>query len=396
MTSNMKKWTSSWHNFHREVTDQLDFPEKIQIEDWTLQGDGEETPGVTFTSEEAIAIARKLDEIGIPRIIAGLIEPPYPADADIVRKIAHLGLNAKIGTIASLTKSDLDRVSKYDASWVDIGTQTSDFWLDEKSMKLSREKILTQAVDVTTYANDHGVKVTFNLRDAARADEQFLKQLIQTLSEQPAVETLRITEPYGLASPHGFTHLVCMIKRWSRLPIALHCHNDFGLSTANVIMGLSSGASIVNTTVNGIGERCGLTSLEEVAVALRILYNIDVGVKYDKLCELSKLVEDATGPLISKLKPIVGERAFAWETDGYIPGKGTVRVPYEPDFVGNDFRFYPGKKTGTDAIKWHTERMKLNLTYNQLAELCSKIRERSMSKNPMTGEEFSRLLHSLD
>src|SRR5208282_3439874 len=325
--SNGPKWVSSWLNFKSEVMNEFSFVDKIELEDWTLQADGEETPGIVFTMDEALAIARKLDEVGVPRIVTGVLDPVFPEDMEIVRKIAHLGLNAKVGTVVESTRADVDRALKNDVWGVHIRIKASDFWLEERLRSSRRREEVDRAIEAITYAKSHGLDVTINFRDAMRADWNFMKEAVTAISTQTKADTLRITDPYGLMSPPASAYLIRMLRKWTRLPIAVHCHNDFGLATANALACLSAGASIVNITVNGIGERCGLTSLEEVAVALRILYNIDVGIKYEKLCELSKLVETATGPLISKLKPIVGERAFAWELNAHIPNTSTARLP---------------------------------------------------------------------
>jgi isopropylmalate/homocitrate/citramalate synthase len=194
-----------------------------------------------------------------------------------------------------------------------------------------------------------------------------------------------------------------MAKSLTKLPISIHCHNDFGLATANALAGLSAGASIVTTTVNGIGERCGLSSLEEVVLALRLLYNIDTGIRYDQISILSKTVEKATGHVISDFKPIVGSRAFAWETDDQcklmknLQAKELVKavMAYEPDLVGNDFAYFPGRKTGELGVRWEAERLGVKLDDQQVQEIVLHLRKLAKAKQrPNLAEELKRRFKS--
>ena len=384
------KWTSSWLNFEPSVTKDLSFPHKIELEDWTLQGDGEETPGIVFSREEALSIASKLDEVGVPRIMAGLVEPLFPEDGRIVKEIAHLGLRAKVGTIAGLSKVELDRAISYDVWELDIAIAAADFWLPEKRRLVRRDEAIKQVQIAMSYCKAHGVKVRLNVRDPARADPVFVRRVLRSVSN--LADAIRVTEPYGMVSPFAFGKMIRMLRRWTDLPIAVHCHNDLGLATANALAGLASGASIPNTTVNGIGERCGLSSLEEVAVALRILYNVDTGIKFDKLYDLSQLVERATGHLISTQKPIVGKRAFGWESDRSVPSKARFRVPFEPEFVGNSFRFFPGRKLGIQGVRRTASTLGFELTDRQAERLVAKVRELSGAKKQPSDAEFLKLL----
>lgn len=387
--------TLSWHNFISDVTKEYAFPQKVELEDWTLQGNGEQAPGVIFARSERIAIARKLDEIGVHRLVTGLVEESLPEDTEVVKEIAHLGLKAKIETCVGLRREDLDWALKSDVWGVQLGVPSSDFWLEEKLRQARRREAINQAIEATTYAKEHGLNVTFHLTDSARADQNFLREFVRSLSAETKVDAIGVSDSFGVASPEGFRHLVKMVRDWTKLPIAMHCHNDFGLATANALIGLSAGANIVNTAVNGLGERCGLTSLDEVAVALRMLYNIDIGIRYDGLCELSRLVETASGIRISEMKPIVGERAFAWESDRHLPTLIKARLPYEPDFVGSDFKLFLGKKTGKEGVKWQAEELGFKPTDAHCQELLVRIRDSSKRKQQPSIQEFLKMLQAI-
>lgn len=392
------KWESSWHNFAPEVTKGFSFPEKIALDDWTLEGDGEEMPGTVLTRDEKLNIARMLDEVRVSSINAGWLTSSFPGDVTAVREIAHLGLGAEVGAKVGVSKVDVDMALKSDVCSIIMEFPTSDLWME--SYRLTRRTIINQSIDVTGYAKEHGLKVTFGLQDAPRADQEFLRQLISSLGTEGKVDTFDIADTWGVSSPEGFSHLIRTVRQWTNLPIAIHCHNDIGLATANALAGLSAGASIVNTTVNGIGERCGLTPLEEVALGLRMLYDIDAGIRYDRLCELSKVVERATGHVMSKLKPVVGERAFAWETDQFVETTRNLQqaghlksgMPYEPDFVGNSLRFFAGKRIGKQGIRWEAEKLGFTLDDEQAQQVVDRIRELSKRKAQPNDRELASML----
>ena len=385
-------WTSSWLNFEPSVTKSFAFPKRIELEDWTLQGDGEETPGVVYTDDEALAIAQKLDEVGVHRIVTGLLEPQHPEDARVVKKIAHLGLRAKIETIAGLSKPELERAISYDVWGVDLTIAGADFWLRRSEQEKRRAEAIEIAQTATSYCKAHGLKVTLNIRDAGRADPKFVRRAVKSVSD--LADAIRVSDPYGMVNPIAFGKMIRMIKSWTKLPIAIHCHNDLGLATANALAGVASGASIPNTAVNGIGERCGLSSLEEVAVALRILYNIDTGIKLEKLAGLSHLVDEASGHLMTSQKAIVGERAFGWESDRSAPTGNLARVPFAPQLVGNDYRFFPGKKIGPKGIQRVASEQGFELTDHSAGLLVTKIRKLSNLKKQPSYEELRQLFES--
>ncbi|HUK28950.1 MAG TPA: hypothetical protein VLV31_11035 [Candidatus Acidoferrales bacterium] len=396
------KWITSWHNFTQAATSNLCFSDVIEIHDWTLEGDGEEMPGMMFTKSEKLEIAKTLDAMHAHRINVGSLDAALPTDVEAIMEIAHSGLSAKIDAFVGVNKSDIDLALKTDIPSVSMELPSSDAWIT-RGIGKTTEQVLEQALDVITYAKEHGLGVAFGLQDATRAEETLLRTYVQQLSSQSKLDMIVIADSMGVASPEGFKHLIQSVKRWTKLPIAIHCHNDFGLATANALAGLSAGATIATTTVNGIGERCGLTALEELALALRLLYNIDLGIALEKLYELSRIVEKATGPAISPLKPIVGERAFAWETDSFVERLRNLQycdqrkaaLPYEPDLVGNDFKFYPGKRVGREGIKWEAQRHGFHLTEEQVDKLQNKIRSLAAAKGQTSEQTFLALLKTI-
>lgn len=352
---------------------------------------------MVFTKNEREEIARALDNIHVHRMNAGFITHLFPDDIEPTKAIVQLGLSTKIEAKVAVSKADIDLALTTDVSEILMELPSSDVWIE--SINQTRSKVIEQSIEATTYAKEHGLRVTFGLQDATRADPEFIKQYTRALDAEGHADALCLADTWGVTSPEGFSHLVKMVKSMTKLPISIHCHNDFGLATANAIAGLSAGASIVTTTVNGIGERCGLSSLEEVVLALRMLYNIDMGMRYDRFCEISKIVEKATGHMISELKPVVGKRAFAWETDDFpqlvrsLQAKERVEevMPYEPVLAGNDFAFFPGRKTGEVGVRWEAERLGFHLTDRQVQDMVLELRKRSKAKQ-LRRQDFLNML----
>ena len=185
---------------------------------------------------------------------------------------------------------------------------TSDLHLKHK-IKMTREEILNVCMSSIEHAKDHGLFVAFSAEDATRTDLDFLKQLYKK-ADTYGVDRVHIADTVGAISPYGMDYLVKQIRPVVKAEIALHCHNDFGMALTNSIAGLLAGANAVSTTVNGIGERAGNCSLEELIMTLKIIYDVDLEFNLDKFYELSKLVESLTQVKIPDNKPIVGKNIF--------------------------------------------------------------------------------------
>lgn len=389
-----KDWVSSPANFEPRVLKRLNFPKKILLYDVTCR-DGEQRPGVVFRKEDKIRIAMKLDEVGIQRIEAGM---PAVSDDDFnaVKEIAHLGLSAKVVAFSRARKDDVDLALKCDVPGILIEAPSSND-LIKTGFEWEKNKVFQLATEATEYAKAHGLQTTFFAVDSTRADPAFLKKLYRSVVRESHVDSIAVVDTFGVASPQGFAEIVRTVKKWVNVPLEVHCHNDFGLGTANALAGLSAGASIAHTNVNGIGERAGGASTEEVAVALRILYGKDLGLKYEKLYELSKLVQEASGLPVSPQKPVVGDTAFGYEAG--IPVMFCLRykhanmlkygVSYLPEFVGNKFSVTLGKKSGTHGIRWRLEELGRDANNEQVDRILAKVKQLGIQKKRgLTDEEF--------
>ena len=396
-----KDWVTSASNFSPEVLKQMKFPKNLQIYDVTCR-DGEQRPGVVFRKDDKVKIAKKLDEVGVQRIEAGL---PAVSDEDFeaVKEIAHLGLSTKVYAFSRARKDDVDLALKCGVSCILIEAPSSDD-LIRTGFGWQREKILNMAVEATGYAKAHGLKTTFFAVDSTRADPKFLRKLYTTVVKESKVDGLAVVDTFGVASPQGFASLVRSVRSWVDVPLEVHCHNDFGLGTANAIAGLGAGASVAHTNVNGIGERAGGASTEEVAIALKVLYGRDLGLRYEKFLELSKLVEEISGVAVSPQKPVVGETAFGYEAGIAVmfsyrykhAGMLKYAVPYNPAVVGNKFSVAVGKKSGAFSMRWRLEELGYKATDEQIEAILARVKQLAIKKRwALTDDEFRAIYNDV-
>jgi methanogen homocitrate synthase len=392
-------WVSSPFNFSPSVTKQLRFPKKIGIYDVTCR-DGEQRPGVVFRKDDKVNIAKKLDEVGIQRIEAGM---PAVSDEDFnaVKEIAHSGLNADVVAFSRARREDVDLALKCDVWGILIETPASDE-LIQKGFGWDKKKVFDLALDATEYAKDHGLHTTYFAVDSTRANPTFLRKMYAGVVRNSHVDSVVVVDTFGITSPLGFGDMVRTVRKWVKVPLEVHCHNDFGLGTANAIAGLGAGASMAHTNVNGIGERAGGASTEEVAVALRVLYGKDLGFHYEKFRELSKLVQDASGVSVSPQKPVVGDTAFGYEAGIAVMFCHNLKqvnalrygLPYLPEFVGNKFYIAIGKKSGAHSIRWRLEDLGLKASDEQVDKILAKVKQEAIDKKRgLSDDEFRAIVN---
>lgn len=253
----------------------INFADKIYIFDTTLR-DGEQTPGVALTVDEKIQIARKLNNLGIDKIEVG-----FPAsskgEVESAKKISSLGLDSTLVGLARSVKSDIDALIDSDLDYAHIFIGTSQLHRDYK-LKLSKEKIIETAVGAVEYAKDHGLTVEFSAEDATRTEADFLSDVFSEVIDA-GTDVLDVPDTVGVLTPVFTRELVTFLKSQFDVPISVHFHNDFGLATANTLTAIEYGANQAHVTVNGLGERTGNCSLEELVITLKVAYGIDLDTK---------------------------------------------------------------------------------------------------------------------
>jgi methanogen homocitrate synthase len=369
-------------------------PGDFEICDVTLR-DGEQTPGVVFSRDEKIAIAEKLDSIGIEVIEAGFPVVSKEEEAT-VREIAHQGFNARICCLARSVAKDIDVALRCDVDFVSIFIATSDLHLKYKYHK-TFEEASSCALDVLDYAKDHGLTVRFAAEDATRTDINTLKSIFRSAEEHGA-DYVSIADTVGILNPATAAYLVKEVKKVVKTKVCIHCHNDLGMAVANTLSGAEAGAFQLHTTVNGIGERCGNAALEELLMGLRVQYGIE---RYDvsKLMELSQMVEKYSGLPIPRTKPVVGANAFAHESGIHVAAVLEEPMTYElfaPEMVGGKREIIIGKHTGTKALKGVVEKMGYDLTHEQMCGLLDRVKKCSEAKKKVTCNRLVQFLKELE
>lgn len=350
------------------------FPDKIRVFDTTLR-DGEQTPGVSLTPENKLRIAQKLDELGVDVIEAGFAAVSQ-GEMDAIKLIAKQNLKAEICSAARGTKGDINAVTKSDADSIHLIIPTSDLHLKFKIRK-TREEILKITEERVEQAKKQGLIVELSAEDATRTDVNFLKEFF---SKGIAAGADRVVacDTVGVLTPEKAYDLFSDLRDSLQVPIvSVHCHNDFGMAVANSISALRAGANQFHATINGLGERAGNASLEEIVIALKSLYKKDVEIKTGLLYSISQLVSRLTGIYVQPNKAVVGENAFTHESGIHTQGLLANPLTYEPispELVGGTRRISSGKHSGIHGIKDTLDKMGLEPTKEQLKEIALRIK----------------------
>lgn len=319
-------------------------PKDVKILDSTLR-EGEQAPGVSFTHRQRLQIAWMLDYFGVDFIeISPIVSESHEESC---RTMMKAGLSADIVAHLRALPQDIDVGLKCGASWVAMYHSVSDVHLQYK-LRISREKAVERAVEAVEYAKSHGLKLRFTMEDASRADPEFLKEMCVAIANAGA-DRISLPDTLGIMAPRGMYNLVKMIHEKISTPLDMHCHNDLGLSLANALAGLEAGATMVHTTIDGLGERTGLTSLAEFTVALKLLYQVSLDVRMEMLRELSELVSTYTPVKTPMSKPLVGDNAYKHKAGTHVAAIIRNPAAYElapPHLVGNHRRIIIGELAG--------------------------------------------------
>ena len=326
---------------------------RVRVFDTTLR-DGEQTPGVSLSPEDKVRIARILDELGVDAIEAG-----FPVisegEARAVRMICREGLSAQVCGLARASRKDIDAAADAGLSYVHAFIATSDIHLEHK-LRMKREDALARAVEAVEYAKSRGMEVEFSAEDATRTDRKFLSEVFSAVARAGA-DRVDIPDTVGYSTPAYMAEITRdALEATGGLPVSVHCHNDFGLAVANAISGLQAGAQCAHVTVNGIGERAGNASLEELVMALQCLRfgeEYETGVRSELIYDASREVSSLAGIQVQPNKAIVGDNAFGHESGIHTHGVLSNPLTYEPispELVGRTRWLQVGKHAGVHGM----------------------------------------------
>lgn len=366
---------------------EMNLADEIYIFDTTLR-DGEQTPGVALTVDEKIQIAQKLNNLGVDKIEVG-----FPASSkgeiESAKKIKQRDLDSTLVGLARSLESDIDAVIDSDLEYVHTFIGTSPLHRDYK-LKKSKEEIIETAVGAVEYAKDHGLTVEFSAEDATRTEKDFLFDVYNEIVSAGA-DFLDVPDTVGVLTPVFTRELITYLKDNFKTPISVHFHNDFGLATANTLTAIECGANQAHVTINGLGERTGNCSLEELVVTLKVAYGIDLGLDTSRLYSLSNLVGRLTGVKMPVNKPIVGDNAFAHESGIHVHGiinNSSTYEPMSPEMVGHSRRIVLGKHTGANSLKSKLKDYHIDLNDEQFCSVFDQIKSLGDSGKCVTDDDL--------
>jgi isopropylmalate/homocitrate/citramalate synthase len=361
----------------------------IGLYDTTLR-DGEQTVGVVLSPQAKLEIARALDEAGIDRIEAGFARVSAE-DEEAIRLIAGAGLRAEVWGFARAVQADVEQLVGLGVGAAVVESPISDAKL--AALGVSHDEMLNRIRKAVAFAAGEGMTIAFFGVDGSRAEPDFFRRAYEAAVEAGAAE-VAVVDTIGVATPEGAAYLVGQAVDWLDVPVHWHGHDDFGLATAAAVAAVQAGATWVQGTVNGMGERAGNASLLEVALALEALYGIPTRLDLAKARALAELVRKRSGYELAPWTPLTGETLFTRES-GAVASQfhdPPAIEPYSSELVGAERRIVLGKKSGLDSIRIKAAELGLDVPEERHAELLAAVKElASAQKRLVTDDEFRRL-----
>jgi isopropylmalate/homocitrate/citramalate synthase len=363
---------------------------RIGLYDTTLR-DGEQTVGVVLDAEQKLEIARLLDALGIDRIEAGF---PRVSDDDrrAVELISAAGLEAEIWGFSRAVPADVEALVELGVGASVIESPISDRKL--AALGITRETMLERIAKAVSFAAGHGITVAFFGVDSTRADPDFYERAYKTAVEAGATEVVAV-DTLGIASPEAVGELVGRTVAWlPGIPVHFHGHDDFGLATASAVAAVRSGATWIQGTINGMGERAGNASLGEIALTLRALYDVESNLHLERVRDVSERVRELSGYQLDPWKPVTGDTLFRRESGAVAAQFHDPQAiePYSAELVRAERGIVLGKKSGLDSIRIKVTELGLDVPEERHAELLAAVKRLGMEKRRLvTDDEFRQL-----
>lgn len=382
-------------NFAPEATKDFNFPANVELHDVTLR-DGEQQPGVVFTKQDKINVAKMLDDVGVHRIEAGM-PAVSQSDFEAFQEISKLGLKSKIFAFSRAMASDIDLAFNAGVDGVVVEIPSNDE-LIQYGYRWSLDRPLKAAVDACKLAHEKGLYVNLFLMDSSRLMPERFVEMVKHVQDNGWVDSCSIVDTQGVLSFQGAKHFVAEAVRGLDIPVEAHFHNDLGCGTANALAAFEAGASVLHTTMLGLGPRAGQGATEQVAIALKLLYDYDCGVKLDHLYELGRKVADIARVHVPGNQPVVGD--VIYQIEAGMPATWWQYV--EKDYPLSLYGVLPGvmgqppvsivlgKGSGTSSILYHLEKNNIVIESDEIVkEILSEVKEQGIEKKRgLTQEEF--------
>jgi isopropylmalate/homocitrate/citramalate synthase len=385
-------WFVSPWNDRPETTGQLTFAPSVELHDITLR-DGEQQAGIEFTTAEKVEIAKQLAQAGIHRIEAGL-PAVSAADEAAVREIVELDLPSKIFAFARCMVSDVELAADCGVEGIVLEIPSSEHII-EQAYGWPVEHAIELSIEATLAAKEAGLYTVFFPIDSSRAEMDWYLDVIERVATEGHMDALAVVDTFGGVAPHAIAYWIGQVReRLGETPLECHFHDDFGMAVANTVMGLAAGANAAHTTVSGIGERAGNCALEDLVMALLLLYGVDLGIDTRRFTELSQTVRRYARHSVPSNRAVVGDRLFNVES-GIIAGwvrmcgeeSPTEIFPYHWDLVGQQpAQVVLGKNSGLANVAIWLDRLGLEASDEERERLLALVKERSLANKDLLDE----------
>lgn len=392
------KWFTSPWCYLPEVRKDDHFAPTIKIHDVTLR-DGEQQTAVVFRREEKVAIARQLDALGVHRIEAGM-PAVSPQDKAAISDIAALGLKADVFAFSRCIPEEIKVVKECGCKGVVVEIPASDHMI-KNAYGWSVDRAMKSSIDTTLAAREAGLYTVFFTIDATRTELGRFLDIVEQVATEGHMDALTMADTVGVCTPDAIKHAVRQVLDRLKKPVEIHCHQDFGLGVANTISALAAGASVAHTTVTGLGERAGNVPMEDVVMSLLCLYGLDLGIRTERFCELSRFVLDLAKVSVPPNRPIVGDKLYEVES-GIIAGWIRMArkehpleyVPFAPELVGQKpVSIVLGKNSGPPSIEEWCEKLGVKATDDERMAMLQQVKAKSFEKKDLlTADEFRAIV----
>jgi len=357
-----------------------------RIVDCTLR-DGEQQAGIAFSKSDKTELAKELAGLGVSELEIGT--PAVSSeDREAAEAIVRAQLGVDVSALARARQDDVALVRDCGVPSVRISYPISERQRAAKTRILD-DKYIETALTICSYAQDQGMRVIFSPYDTTRCDLGLLRRLLEAFRREGCVDRVRLVDTAGAASPQAITYLTEYMHRVGGIPIEVHCHNDFGLATANTIAGALAGGEFLSVTVGGLGERSGNAPLEEVVLALRGLYGLELPIRTERLVRVANEVARRSRIRLQPHKAVVGSNAFAHETGMVVAGvlqDPFTAEPYKPELVGQTRTIILGKKSGRSSVEFKLSEMGIRASEDQVSAVLDSVKKQAIAKGRALSE----------
>src|SRR5579863_5329632 len=390
MGTNSKIWVSEI-NSRPEIRSPFE-GKTVRFYDTTLR-DGEQTVGVVLSPQQKLEIARKLDQLGVSRIEAGFPKVS-PEDVEAIELMQRANIKAELWGFSRAVKGDVEELVRLGLRASVIESPTSDIKL--KAYGISRDGVLKRVTEAISFARRNHIATAYFAVDSTRTDLDFLKRIYLAALDAGAAEIV-VVDTIGACGPEAAAFLVSEVCHWvgPNVPVHWHGHNDFGMATACAVAAVRAGATWIQGTINGMGERAGNADLGEVALALQCLYGVPVAMDLTRIREVSRAVREAAGYQLEPWKPVVGENLFVRES-GAVASQFHIPEAIEPfsaDLVGARRQIVLGKKSGLDSIALKAKELGLQVSESQRPSVLAAVKSKGIAaRRLLTDSEFRAIV----